>query len=152
MRDQPVIDARNLTKVYQLGEVAVQALRGVSLQILPGEMTAVMGPSGSGKSTLMNSLGCLDQPTSGEYYLDGQLVSGLDDRSLTLIRRHKIGFVFQSYNLLPRTSALANVELPLVYNKVGGNGSPLPARWFRRPRLSWPTSRPATSTARRAKR
>jgi putative ABC transport system ATP-binding protein len=120
MRDQPVIDARNLTKVYQLGEVAVQALRGVSLQILPGEMTAIMGPSGSGKSTLMNSLGCLDQPTSGEYYLDGQLVSGLDDWGLTLIRRHKIGFVFQSYNLLPRTSALANVELPLVYNKVGG--------------------------------
>ncbi len=120
MDNQPVIDARNLTKVYQLGEVAVQALRGVSLQILPGEMTAIMGPSGSGKSTLMNSLGCLDQPTSGEYYLDGQLVSGLDDRGLTLIRRHKIGFVFQSYNLLPRTSALANVELPLVYNKVGG--------------------------------
>ena len=118
--NQPVIDARDLTKVYQIGEVAVQALRGVSLQILPGEMTAIMGPSGSGKSTLMNSLGCLDQPTSGEYYLDGQLVSGLDDRGLTLIRRHKIGFVFQSYNLLPRTSALANVELPLVYGKVGG--------------------------------
>ncbi len=120
MKNQPVIDARSLTKVYQLGEVAVQALRGVSLQILPGEMTAIMGPSGSGKSTLMNSLGCLDQPTSGEYYLDGQLVSGLDDRGLTLIRRYKIGFVFQSYNLLPRTSALANVELPLVYGKVGG--------------------------------
>src|SRR5512135_165810 len=119
MKNQPVIDARNLTKVYQLGEVAVQALRGVSLQILPGEMTAIMGPSGSGKSTLMNSLGCLDQPTSGEYYLDGQLVSGLDDRGLTLIRRHKIGFVFQSFNLLPRTSALANVELPLVYSGVG---------------------------------
>jgi len=120
MTNQPVIDARSLTKVYQLGEVAVQALRGVSLQILPGEMTAIMGPSGSGKSTLMNSLGCLDQPTSGEYYLDGQLVSDLDDRGLTLIRRYKIGFVFQSYNLLPRTSALANVELPLVYGKVGG--------------------------------
>jgi putative ABC transport system ATP-binding protein len=120
MTNQPVIDARNLTKVYQLGEMAVQALRGVSLQILPGEMTAIMGPSGSGKSTLMNSLGCLDQPTSGEYYLDGQLVSGLDDWGLTLIRRYKIGFVFQSFNLLPRTSALANVELPLVYAKVGG--------------------------------
>jgi putative ABC transport system ATP-binding protein len=120
MTNQPVIDARNLTKVYQLGEMAVQALRGVSLQILPGEMTAIMGPSGSGKSTLMNSLGCLDQPTSGEYYLDGQLVSGLDDWDLTLIRRYKIGFVFQSFNLLPRTSALANVELPLVYAKVGG--------------------------------
>ncbi len=120
MENQPVIDARSLTKVYQLGEVSVQALRGVSLQLLPGEMTAIMGPSGSGKSTLMNSLGCLDQPTSGEYYLDGQLVSGLDDRGLTLIRRYKIGFVFQSFNLLPRTSALANVELPLVYAKVGG--------------------------------
>src|SRR5512136_2827212 len=103
MKNQPVIDARSLTKVYQLGEVAVQALRGVSLQIMPGEMTAIMGPSGSGKSTLMNSLGCLDQPTSGDYYLDGQLVSHLDDGGLTIIRSHKIGFVFQSYNLLPRT-------------------------------------------------
>jgi putative ABC transport system ATP-binding protein len=117
--NQPVIDVRNLTKVYRMGEMEVRALRGVSLQLMPGEMTAIMGPSGSGKSTLMNSLGCLDQPTAGEYYLDGQLVSNLDDWGLTLIRRHKIGFVFQSYNLLPRTSALANVELPLVYAGVG---------------------------------
>jgi putative ABC transport system ATP-binding protein len=116
---QPVIDIQNVAKIYQMGELEVHALRGVSLQVMPGEMVAVMGPSGSGKSTLMNSLGCLDQPTSGEYYLEGIPVSQLDDRSLTRIRRHKIGFVFQTYNLLPRTSALANVELPLVYSGTG---------------------------------
>jgi putative ABC transport system ATP-binding protein len=116
----PVIEVRNLTKVYRLGKIAVHALRGVSLQVMPGEMTAIMGPSGSGKSTLMNMLGCLDQPTSGEYYLDGVLVSKMDDGGLTRIRRHKIGFVFQTYNLLARTTALANVQLPLVYSGVRG--------------------------------
>ena len=115
-----VIDIRNMTKIYKMGKLEVPALCGVSLQIRRGEMVAIMGPSGSGKSTLMNMLGCLDKPTSGEYYLEGKLVSKLGDSGLTQIRRHKIGFVFQSYNLLARTSALANVQLPMVYSGVGG--------------------------------
>jgi putative ABC transport system ATP-binding protein len=117
---EPVIDVRDLTKVYRMGSMSVHALCGVSLQIMPGEMTAIMGPSGSGKSTLMHLLGCLDQPTSGDYYLDGVLVTRLNDSGLTRIRRYKIGFVFQSYNLLARTSALANVQLPMLYSGVGG--------------------------------
>jgi len=116
----PVIDIQNMTKVYKMEKVEVQALRGVSLQAMPGEMVAIMGPSGSGKSTLMNMLGCLDQPTSGDYYLGGKLVSKLGERGLTQIRRHKIGFVFQSYNLLARTTALANVQLPMVYSGING--------------------------------
>jgi len=113
----PVIDVRNLTKDYYLGEIVVPALRGIDLQIFPGEMVAIMGPSGSGKSTLMNMIGCLDSPTSGEYYLDSLLVSDLHDDDLAIVRNQKIGFVFQKYNLLPRIDAIENVALPLRYSE-----------------------------------
>lgn len=112
---KPVIEATNLVKTYLMGRNEVHALAGVSLKIQKGEIISIMGPSGSGKSTLMNILGCLDRPTSGEYQLDGELVSGLNDDQLAIIRNRKVGFVFQNFNLLPRATALANVELPLRY-------------------------------------
>jgi putative ABC transport system ATP-binding protein len=112
---KPVIRLENVYKTYDLGEIQVQALRGISLEVRQGEFVAVMGPSGSGKSTVMNILGCLDRPTRGHYYLDGLDVSGMSKTELARIRNRKLGFVFQQFNLLSRTSALENVELPTVY-------------------------------------
>ncbi|MEJ2561083.1 MAG: ABC transporter ATP-binding protein [Anaerolineales bacterium] len=113
-----VIEAEDLTKVYRMGEFEVHALCGVSMRVKPGEVIAIMGPSGSGKSTLMNILGCLDRPSSGCYKLDGQEIADLSDDELAEIRSHKVGFIFQSFNLLGRQTALTNVELPMRYAGV----------------------------------
>ena len=117
-RSRPIIAAQRMTKSYSLGPTAVHALRGVTFTIERGDFVAIVGASGSGKSTLMNIVGCLDVPTRGRYLLDGIDVRGLDDYQLAIVRNRKIGFIFQSFNLIPRTSALQNVELPLVYARV----------------------------------
>src|SRR5574341_2127528 len=124
-----VIVTESLWKTYEMGSEQVHALRGLDIEIRKGEYCAIMGPSGSGKSTLMNLIGCLDTPTSGKYYLAGRLVSELDDDELAFIRNKEIGFVFQTFNLLPRATALHNVELPLIYN-----GTPPAAR---REKAAW---------------
>ncbi len=118
MENNYLIKLENIARTYQVGETEVRALRGISLQIQQGDLVAIMGPSGSGKSTLMNIIGCLDKPTSGKYLLEAEEVSSFNKDRLAQIRNKKIGFVFQSFNLLPRTTALENTELPLLYSNV----------------------------------
>src|ERR1043165_5389897 len=119
---KPVIQLEDIHKTYQTGEVEVKAVRGVTLEIQTGEFVALMGASGSGKSTMMNTIGCLDRPTSGRYFLDGVDVSQLDRDELADLRNQKIGFIFQGFNLLSRTSAMENVELPMLYARPGIRG------------------------------
>jgi len=118
-RPQPVIELRDVRKIYQMGKTEVRALDGVSISIYPNEYVAIMGPSGSGKSTMMNIIGCLDIPTTGNYILNGQEVGDMDDNELAAARNREIGFIFQTFNLLPRVDCLRNVELPLIYSGIG---------------------------------
>lgn len=128
MEKRPLIDVRDLHKVYVLGKVRIPALRGVTLKIYEGDYVAIMGPSGSGKSTLMHILGCLDTPTKGEYLLEGVSIHTLKETELAEVRKRKIGFVFQNFNLLPRLSAEANVELPMVYAGLSAKERKIRAR------------------------
>jgi len=123
MKKTTIVAAKNLTKVYKMGAMEVHALRGLNVEIKRGEVVSIMGPSGSGKSTLMNMLGCLDRPTSGEYYLDGESVAEMDDDQLADIRNRKVGFIFQGFNLLPRSTAITNVELPMRYGNSNNGRS-----------------------------
>lgn len=126
--DGVVVDARDIVKTYRMGEIDINALQGISIDIHRSEVVAIMGPSGSGKSTLMNIIGCLDRPTSGNYILDGEVVSEMNDDALSRVRNQKVGFVFQAFNLLPRASALENVLLPMRYAGMDGGTARTKAR------------------------
>ena len=146
----PLLRVRDLVKTYQVGDVAVRALRGVTLEIEAGEFVAVVGPSGSGKSTFMHILGCLDRPTSGEYWLEDRDVSRLNDDDLSAIRNRQIGFVFQGFNLLARTSAVENVELPLLYGPAKVGAAERRRRASAALESDWPTGPSITRTSSRA--
>jgi len=122
--NKKIVEVKDLVKTYQMGDVQVNALRGLSMSVKEGEVIAIMGPSGSGKSTLMNTLGCLDRPTSGTYILNGENVQSMEDDQLADVRNRQVGFIFQSYNLLSRTTALTNVMLPLRYKRNNGHDDP----------------------------
>ena len=137
--DTVLIRLEGIAKTFSLGQVKVRALNGVDLTISRGRLVGIMGPSGSGKTTLLHVIGCLMRPTSGRYVLDGRAVDALDKFALARVRNRHVGFVFQAFNLLPRFTALGNVELPLVYARAGPRGGAGPRRSRRSPRSAWPT-------------